>query len=74
MSYSVVAPYTLSPDGTHYILDPPIEKSESDDRDYRMIKLKNDLEVLIIRDDEADKASAALDVHVGSMIDPVSEF
>ena len=74
MSYNTVAPYTLSPDGTHYILDRPIEKSDSDDRDYRMIKLKNDLEALIIHDIETDKASAALDVHVGSMSDPVSEF
>ncbi|CAG8531276.1 2424_t:CDS:10 [Paraglomus occultum] len=72
MSYATVAPYTLSPDGTYYIFDRPIEKSDSDDREYRLIKLKNDLEALIIRDNETDKASAALDVHVGSMIDPIN--
>jgi len=66
------SPYILSPNGTHYILNRPIEKSDNDDRTYRIIKLKNDLEAMIIHDEKTDKASAALDVHVGSDSDPVS--
>ncbi|CAG8552374.1 5800_t:CDS:10 [Paraglomus occultum] len=63
--------YILSSDGTHYVLNHPIEKSDSDDRTYKMIKLKNDLEAMIIHDEKTDKASAALDVHVGYDCDPI---
>ena len=66
------SPYILSSDGTYHVLNRPIEKSDSDDRTYRIIKLKNDLEAMIIHDEKTDKASAALDVHVGSDSDPVS--
>ena len=72
MVHSAASPYILSSDGTYYVLNRPIEKSDSDDRTYRIIKLKNDLEAMIIHDEKTDKASAALDVHVGSDSDPVS--
>lgn len=49
----------------------PLEKPANDDREYRLIKLLNQLEVLIISDPQTDRASAALDVHVGSLSDPV---
>ncbi|CAA20142.1 Metallopeptidase [Schizosaccharomyces pombe] len=41
-----------------------------DDREYRLIKLENDLEVLLVRDPETDNASAAIDVHIGSQSNP----
>lgn len=49
-----------------------IRKPEVDDRDYRYIKLKNDLEALLIHDPNADKSAASLDVEIGHLHDPVS--
>jgi insulysin len=40
-----------------------------DDRKYRVIRLPNQLEALLIHDQDTDKASAALDVNVGSFSD-----
>ncbi|RCI06352.1 Insulinase (Peptidase M16) [Rhizopus stolonifer] len=48
----------------------PLEKPANDNRDYCLLKLANELQVLLISDPEADRASAALDVHVGSLSDP----
>jgi insulysin len=47
-----------------------IKRPDQDDRKYSMIRLSNQLEALIISDPSTDKASAALDVHVGSLSDP----
>lgn len=47
-----------------------IPKSPNDQREYLSITLKNKLEVMLISDPESDKASAALDVYVGSSSDP----
>eukprot|EP00158_Paraphelidium_tribonemae_P009917 Partr_v1_DN29000_c0_g1_i2_m25173 putative insulin-degrading enzyme len=41
-----------------------------DDRHYRTIFLPNGLQCLLVNDQHTDKASAALDVHVGSYLDP----
>lgn len=56
---------------------PPIERladrleaPELDDRSYRVIRLANKLEVLLVHDADTDKASAAMDVNVGSFGDP----
>lgn len=49
----------------------PIAKSLLDNRQYRYIKLGNNLEALLISDSETDKAAAALDVGVGHLTDPV---
>jgi insulysin len=46
-----------------------LEKPALDDRAYRVITLPNQLEALLIHDASADKASAALDVNVGSFSD-----
>ncbi|KAF9981131.1 Insulinase (Peptidase M16) [Mortierella antarctica] len=62
--------YEPSKDGTHAVFTKPIESSQNDERSYRLIRLKNDLEVLLIHDDTADKSAAALDVHVGHLSDP----
>ena len=46
-------------------------KSQSDQRIYRAIQLKNDLQCLIISDKDSFKSSAALSVGVGSLKDPM---
>lgn len=48
-----------------------IIKSPNDPREYRSIKLKNNLQVLLIADQQADKAAASMDVLVGSGSDPI---
>ena len=47
-----------------------IIKSQSDKRQYKSLQLANQMRVLLIQDDEADKSCAALDVHVGCSLDP----
>ncbi len=47
-----------------------IQKSPSDKREYRAITLANGLRVMLVSDASADRAAAALDVHVGSGNDP----
>ncbi|KAF2646871.1 hypothetical protein P280DRAFT_387619 [Massarina eburnea CBS 473.64] len=46
-----------------------LERPALDNRSYRITTLSNQLEVLLIHDPETDKASAALDVNVGSFSD-----
>jgi len=40
-----------------------------DDRTYRVIRLPNKLEALLVHDPETDKASASVNVNVGSFSD-----
>ncbi|KAK1236433.1 metalloprotease [Marasmius sp. AFHP31] len=47
-----------------------IEKSQQDDREYRIIRLENGLEATLVHDKTADKAAASLDVAVGHLSDP----
>ncbi|WP_461481867.1 insulinase family protein [Porticoccus sp.] len=47
-----------------------IARSESDTSAYRYLVLPNQLQVLLVSDQQADKAAAALDVFVGSSSDP----
>ncbi|KAF2437115.1 a-pheromone processing metallopeptidase Ste23 [Tothia fuscella] len=46
-----------------------MERPALDDRSYRVIRLPNQLEALLIHDADTDKASGALDVNVGSFSD-----
>jgi insulysin len=46
-----------------------LERPALDDRAYRIITLPNKLEVLLIHDAKTDKASASMDVNVGSFSD-----
>ncbi|KAI8276716.1 putative zinc protease [Colletotrichum sp. SAR11_240] len=46
-----------------------LEKPLADKRTYRVIRLSNKLEALLVHDPETDKASAALDVNVGNFSD-----
>jgi len=47
-----------------------LETPSLDDRNYRVIRLPNQLEVLLVHDADTDKASAAMDVNVGNFSDP----
>lgn len=51
-----------------------IQKSERDDREYKVIRLQNGLQAMLVHDAKADKAAASLDVAVGHLYDPVSDF
>ncbi|KAI4131369.1 MAG: hypothetical protein LQ338_001254 [Usnochroma carphineum] len=46
-----------------------LEKPALDDRSYRVIRLPNNLEALLVHDPETDKASASVNVNVGSFSD-----
>lgn len=50
----------------------PMKKPDLDDREYRVIRLPNNIVVLLIHDPTTEKAAAALDVHVGLVQDPAS--
>lgn len=47
-----------------------IKKSLSDKRNYRLIKLSNNLRALLVHDPEADASSASVAVRVGAFSDP----
>lgn len=49
----------------------PLEVPTLDDRKYRLLRLQNGLEVLLIHDSETDKSSAAMDIRVGHLSDPI---
>jgi hypothetical protein len=51
------------------VLTSELEKPSLDDRAYRVIQLPNKLEALLVHDADTDKASAAMDVCVGSYSD-----
>lgn len=57
---------------SHSVYTKPLVLSAQDDRHYKLIRLENGLEALLIRDKAADKSTAALDVKVGHLSDPVS--
>ena len=46
-----------------------LETSSLDDRTYRVVRLPNQLEALLVHDPDTDKASAAMDVNTGSFCD-----
>ena len=57
-------------------MKPPIERVTDkleapalDNRSYRVIRLNNKLEVLLVHDPDTDKAGAAVNVNVGSFSD-----
>ncbi|KAF9495865.1 hypothetical protein BDN71DRAFT_1447054 [Pleurotus eryngii] len=61
-------PSSLTP--PYSVFTKPIEKSEQDNREYRLIQLANGLQATVVRDPNADKAAASLDVAVGHLYDP----
>ncbi|KAI4138363.1 MAG: hypothetical protein LQ341_004701 [Variospora aurantia] len=46
-----------------------LEKPATDDRSYRVVRLSNKLEALLVHDPDTDKASASVNVNVGSFSD-----
>lgn len=48
-----------------------IEKPDLDERDYRILELKNGLKAVLVHDPLADKSAACLRVAIGSLYDPV---
>jgi secreted Zn-dependent insulinase-like peptidase len=50
--------------------EPSPVQSPNDEREYRLLTLQNDLQVLLISDPDSPKAAAALDVEVGSGDNP----
>ncbi|KAI0380898.1 hypothetical protein F5Y04DRAFT_289141 [Hypomontagnella monticulosa] len=76
MSSTTSPPTTTSSDVMRDHLQQPVELVTDqlevpslDDRKYRVIRLSNQLEALLVHDPETDKASAALDVNVGNFSD-----
>ncbi|KUI56296.1 hypothetical protein VP1G_03557 [Cytospora mali] len=51
------------------LLTDHLETPSLDDRTYRVVRLPNQLEALLVHDAETDKASAAMDVNVGNFSD-----
>ncbi|PWZ00255.1 hypothetical protein BCV70DRAFT_206508 [Testicularia cyperi] len=47
-----------------------LEISAQDDMRYRLVRLSNGLEALVIQDPKTDKSSAAMDIRVGHLSDP----
>lgn len=55
----------------YWVLLSEIEKSKSDDRNCKFIKLKNGFQILLIQDSDTDIAAVAMNVGVGYLSDPV---
>ncbi|RDB21223.1 hypothetical protein Hypma_011756 [Hypsizygus marmoreus] len=62
VSSDTVPPYS--------VFTKPIQQSEQDDREYRILQLENGLQATLVHDAKADKAAASLDVAVGHLFDP----
>ena len=56
----------------HSVFTEHIDKPAQDDRVYRLIRLINGLEAVLIHDKDADTSAAAMDIAVGHLNDPVS--
>ncbi|KAG8786898.1 Insulinase (Peptidase M16) [Serendipita sp. 397] len=59
-----------SEDDQYWQFSGQIEIPDVDSRQYGLIKLENQLEVLLVSDPEADQAAVSLDVGIGHMSDP----
>ncbi len=56
------------------VLPETINKSESDSREYKAIKLNNDMTVLLVSDPKATKSLAAVSLPVGSIDNPDNQL
>ncbi|KAI5119937.1 hypothetical protein M0805_002126 [Coniferiporia weirii] len=54
----------------HNVYTAPVQKSAADDREYRVVRLENGLQAVLVHDPSTDKAAASLDVAVGHLSDP----
>lgn len=55
-------------------IDTEIKRSPNDSRVYQMIRLNNDLEVLLISDPDLENSATSLSVPIGSMHNPDSQL
>ena len=55
---------------THATFLPTIEQSPNDDRAYRLVRLDNGMECLVVSDPKTDKSAAGISVRVGHLSDP----
>ena len=55
----------------HHVFTAPIEKPAQDTREYRLLRLQNGLQAMLIHDKDADTSAAAMDIAVGHLNDPV---
>lgn len=51
-----------------------IYKPDTDDREYRVIELGNELRAVLAHDPSADRAAGSLTITVGALLDPVSAW
>ena len=56
------------------IINKPIVTSPNDTRDYQVIRLANDLQVLLVSDPDLKNSAASLSVPIGSMHNPDSQL
>ncbi|GLS90570.1 pitrilysin [Psychromonas marina] len=56
------------------ISDTPIRQSPNDNRDYQLITLSNELQVLLVSDPDLENSAVSLSVPVGSMHNPDSQL
>ncbi|CAL1713919.1 unnamed protein product [Somion occarium] len=61
---------TNSSTSEYHVFSKPIRKSENDDREYRLIRLGNGLEAMVIQNAGAERAAACMNVAVGFLQDP----
>jgi hypothetical protein len=59
-----------SPDATYSVYLPTIDQSTNDDRAYRLIRLDNGMECMLVSDPTTDKSAAGISVRVGHLSDP----
>lgn len=62
--------YQQVENATYSMFIQPIEQSSNDDREYRLIRLDNGMECLIVSDSKTDKSAAGISVRVGHLSDP----
>ena len=55
------------------LLSDSLVVSPNDNREYKTLKLANDIEVILVSDPSAEKSAAALSVGVGLLHDPMSQ-
>ncbi|GAA5998202.1 hypothetical protein JCM5350_002919 [Sporobolomyces pararoseus] len=62
--------WKVKDDGRVAVFQPLIEQSPNDDRQYRLVTLRNGLTAMLISDPKTDKAAASLSVQIGHLSDP----
>ncbi|MET1254124.1 insulinase family protein [Aliikangiella maris] len=72
-SFSGEQLFAAQSSGSHSAKQPMIIASPNDEREYRAIKLENQIEIILVSDPSVDKSAASLSVGVGLLHDPMSQ-